>query len=68
VCMLAAAAANARVFDYAPSQVKKAVTGSGQASKDYVQRMVQVTLGLRDLPAPDEADALALGLCHVNRL
>jgi len=68
VCMLAAAAAKSRVYEYAPSQVKKTVTGNGQASKDYVQRMVQVTLGLRERPEPDVADAIALALCHLNRL
>ena len=68
VCMLAAAAARARVFDYAPAQVKKAATGNGQATKDFVQRMVAATLGLREAPPADAADAIALGLCHVNRL
>ena len=68
VCMLAAAAAKARVFDYAPAQVKKAATGNGQATKDFVQRMVVVTLGLKETPPADAADAIALGLCHVNRL
>jgi len=68
VCMLAAAASKARVFDYAPAQVKKAATGNGQASKEFVQRMVATTLGLKEPPPPDAADAIALGLCHVNRL
>src|SRR5204863_739270 len=68
VCMLAAAAAKARVFDYAPAQVKKAATGNGQATKDFVSRMVAVTLGLKERPPADAADAIALGLCHVNRL
>jgi crossover junction endodeoxyribonuclease RuvC len=68
VCMLAAAAARARVFDYAPAQVKKAATGNGQATKDFVQRMVVSTLRLKETPPADAADAIALGLCHVNRL
>ena len=68
VCMLAAAVAKARVFDYAPAQVKKAATGNGQATKDFVQRMVVVTLGLKETPPADAADAIALALCHVNRL
>lgn len=68
VCMLAAAAAKARVFDYAPAQVKKAATGNGQAPKEMVQRMVVATLGLKETPPTDAADAIALGLCHVNRL
>lgn len=68
VCMLAAAALRARVYEYAPSQVKKAATGNGNATKEYVQRMVKIQLGLREVPEPDIADAIALGLCHINRL
>jgi len=68
VCMLAAAAANARVFDYSPAEIKKTVSGSGRADKETVQRMVKLILGLRELPPPDAADAIALGLCHLNRL
>ena len=68
VCMLAAAAANARVFDYSPAEIKKTVSGSGRASKETVQRMVKIILGLRELPPPDAADAIALGLCHINRI
>ncbi len=68
VCMLAAAASKARVYEYAPAEVKRTVTGNGQASKDSVQRMVQATLGLREKPPPDAADAIALALCHLNRL
>ena len=68
VCMLAAAASKARVFEYAPAQVKKTVTGNGNAPKEDVQRMVRVILRLKETPEPDVADAIALALCHVNRL
>jgi crossover junction endodeoxyribonuclease RuvC len=45
--------------------VKSAVTGSGSADKQQVQRMVQSLLGLATVPRPaDAADALALALCH----
>jgi crossover junction endodeoxyribonuclease RuvC len=68
VCMLAAAAAKARVFDYSPAEVKRAVSGNGQASKETVQHMVRAILGLREAPPADAADAIALALCHLNRL
>lgn len=68
VAMVAAAAAKARVYDYSPSEVKRAVSGNGLTSKAGVQRMVQLQLGLKYLPEEDVADALALGLCHINRL
>ena len=67
VCMLAAAGAKAPVFEYAPAQVKKTVTGNGQASKAQVQRMVHLIFRLDEAPQHDAADALALALCHVNR-
>lgn len=50
--------------EYSPSQVKSAVVGYGQASKMQVQQMVQKLLGLTKLPPNDEADALAIAICH----
>jgi crossover junction endodeoxyribonuclease RuvC len=53
------------VSQYSPSQVKDSVTGWGGASKQQVQKMVQVRLGLSTLPSPpDAADAAAVALCH----
>jgi crossover junction endodeoxyribonuclease RuvC len=45
-------------------QVKGAVVGFGAAPKDQVQRMIQRLLGLDAVPAADEADALAVAICH----
>lgn len=51
--------------EYAPAEIKVAVTGSGRAGKDQIIRMVTLTLALRDAPATDHAaDALAVALCH----
>jgi len=61
-----AAAAGCDVVEYTPNQVKEAVAGWGGASKEQVQRMVQVRLGLSAPPEPaDAADAAALALCHL---
>ncbi len=68
VCLLEAARRKAQIFDYAPAQVKKAVWPGGQAGKGTIQRAVQLHLELDDPPPPDEADAIALGLCHLHRL
>ena len=54
------------VVDYAPGQLKRAVTGYGAASKREVQVMVQHLLGLPDVPPTDAADALALAICHAQ--
>ena len=69
VICCAAAEHGVPVESYAPTRVKKAVTGNGHASKEQVQRMVQSAFGLRSVPKPpDVADALALSLCHINVL
>jgi crossover junction endodeoxyribonuclease RuvC len=52
--------------EYAPAQVKRAVVGYGAARKEQVQRMVQRLLGLASPPPADEADALAVAICHAN--
>jgi crossover junction endodeoxyribonuclease RuvC len=65
VCMLAAAMAGIPVFEYAPTEVKAAVTSFGRSGKDQVQEMVRLRFGLRQVPEPaDAADALAAAICH----
>jgi crossover junction endodeoxyribonuclease RuvC len=67
VVILAAGQRGIRCSSYTPQQVKSAVTGSGKAGKDQVQRMVQTLLALPDLPRPDHAaDALAVAICHAQ--
>jgi len=68
VAVLAAARAGLPVRMYTPSEVKAAVTGSGQADKTQVTSMVTRLLRLAASPRPaDAADALALAICHVWR-
>lgn len=55
------------VYEYAPREIKKAVVGSGNASKEQVQHMVIAMLNLQGAPSPDAADALAAALCHGHR-
>ena len=52
--------------EYAPSQVKVAVAGYGAADKTQVQRMVQRILSLESERPSDEADALAVAICHAH--
>ncbi len=56
-----------RVYDYTPKLVKQGVAGYGQASKEQVQYMVRVLLGLNGSPSADAADALAVAICHANQ-
>ena len=68
VAVLAAARAGLPVRMYTPSEVKAAVTGSGQADKAQVTGMVTRLLKLDAPPRPaDAADALALAICHIWR-
>jgi len=65
IICLVSAEANLPLFEYAATRVKKAVIGSGQASKAQIQRMVVSILGLAYLPKyQDITDALALAVAH----
>jgi crossover junction endodeoxyribonuclease RuvC len=68
VIYLAATQANLSITSYSATEVKRALTGSGHASKAQMQRVVQQRLRLAKTPQPpDVADALALALCHSQR-
>lgn len=68
VAILAAARFGLPLYTYTPSEVKAAVTGSGQADKKQMTTMVTRLLRLETAPRPaDAADALALAICHVWR-
>lgn len=67
IIILATALSNVEFFEYTPLQVKQAVAGYGKAEKGQVQRMVQMLLQLQQQPpVDDEADALAVALCHLQ--
>lgn len=68
VALLAAIEADLPIAEYAPAEIKQAVAAYGRAEKGQVQQMVQMLLGLSDVPSPhDAADALAVALCHAHR-
>ncbi|MDA0770259.1 MAG: crossover junction endodeoxyribonuclease RuvC [Chloroflexi bacterium] len=67
IAMLAAANRGMNASTYSPREVKQAVTDYGGSSKEQVQEMVRVLLGLQDAPTSSDAtDALAVAICHVN--
>lgn len=68
VVLLAAAKAGARVGEYAPSLVKKAVVGTGAADKAQVHAMVARLLPGVAIAGPDAADALAVAVTHAHHL
>lgn len=68
--MLAALNAELTVAQYTPKEVKKSVTGNGNAAKEQVWFMVRAVLEIGDdHPALklDASDALAVSLCHAHR-
>ncbi len=67
VILLALAEAGIPIYEYAPNEIKMAMTGYGHAKKAQIQEMVKVQLGLKKRPQDDAADALAVALTHLGQ-
>lgn len=57
-----------KVSEYSTTAVKKAVVGVGRAEKHQIQMMVKILLPKSNFKTEDEADALAVAICHNNHL
>ncbi len=69
VVLLAGEVRGIQLEELAPTEIKRAVTGHGHASKNQVQRAVMTQCGLKRMPQPpDVADAIAIALCAARRL
>ena len=69
VVMLVGKQSKLEIHEYTPLQIKMGLTGYGRASKQQIQEMVRVLLGLQQIPKPDDAaDALAVALVHAHSL
>jgi crossover junction endodeoxyribonuclease RuvC len=56
------------LHEYAPREVKLAVTGRGAATKDQVSFMISKILGFEKAPEPhDMTDALGIAFCDLSR-
>lgn len=56
------------VSEYYPKEVKKSITGNGNASKEQVAFMLRKTVALPDEKLPKDAtDALAVAWCHLMK-
>lgn len=65
--ILTVARHGAPVYEYKPMAVKQAVSGYGNASKEQVQEMVRLLLGMSEVPQPDDAaDGIAVAICHLH--
>jgi crossover junction endodeoxyribonuclease RuvC len=68
VVVLAAMQQGIEVFELAPAEVKRAVAGRGNATKEQVRRAVMAQCGLRSMRGPsDVSDAIAIALCAARR-
>lgn len=71
VIMLAATELSIPVFGYSPCEIKQALTGRGNATKEQMKWMVERRLNLKNgkeekkAPLEDEVDALSIALCHI---
>jgi len=69
VAMLAAANKGIQVYEYTPTEIKQKVADYGASSKEQIQEMVRLQLGLAEVPQPnDAADALAVAICHLREM
>jgi len=54
------------VHEYAATEVKQAVVGTGRADKTQVQHMIGMILGIKGPLQADAADALAIAIAHAH--
>lgn len=69
VILLACALSDVKVYEYAPREIKKAVTGNGNGNKTQVRAMIQKIIGLKEaIVSEDASDALAVAYTHFNKV
>ena len=66
MALLAPAMGGLVVAEYSPNLIKKSVVGTGHAEKRQIQTMVGFLLPKARFESADEADALAIAICHAN--
>ena len=66
MALLVPARAGLPVAEYPPNTIKKTVVGAGHADKKQVQVMIGFLLPKAKFESADEADALAIAICHAN--
>ena len=64
--LIGAAGQGLPVYRYSPTQIKLAIVDYGAATKAQVQQTILAILDLKQMPESDAADALSVGLCHLN--
>jgi crossover junction endodeoxyribonuclease RuvC len=67
IALLVPAEAGLKVAEYAPNQIKKTVTGVGHGEKRQIAMLIGILLPKARPETPDEADALAIAICHAQQ-
>ncbi|MDA7705445.1 crossover junction endodeoxyribonuclease RuvC [Rickettsiales bacterium] len=55
-----------KIYEYASTSVKKAITGVGRADKNQIAQMVKYIMPKAKFNSDDESDAIAIAICHNN--
>jgi crossover junction endodeoxyribonuclease RuvC len=66
IALLAPAMLGLKVAEYPPNLIKKSVVGTGHAEKRQIQAMIGFLLPKARFESADEADAIAIAICHCN--
>ena len=66
MALLAPALKGLRIAEYQPNVIKKAVTGTGHGEKRQIAAMIGFLLPKARFDGADEADALAIAICHAS--
>ncbi len=66
MALLAPAVKGLAITEYQPNLIKKSVVGAGHAEKRQIQAMIGFLLPKAKFESADEADALAIAICHAN--
>ncbi len=66
IALMTPASLGLPVGEYAANLVKKSVVGTGHADKNQVQLMVKTLLPTAKFSSADDADALAIAICHAH--
>ena len=66
MALLAPAQSGLAIAEYPPNVIKKTVTGTGHGEKRQIQAMISYLLPRARFESADEADALAIAICHAS--
>lgn len=66
VLMLTSEAYNTHIYEYTPLEIKKSITGYGNANKESIQKMISLLFSIKEYDIPfDVFDAISVGVCHL---